>query len=193
MAGGGSSSWPPTAPASGRSPRPGSSTRTPRGRPTARSSPSRATGVGTATRSGSWAPAAGSRGSCRAGTAPATRRLPGGIDEADRLELPGRVPAVVAAVTADVAGVLLRPPVGVLLDHVVEQLLDAVAVGDRLEHGRAALARRLDGERAGVDEPVPQRLPVGDVGDPGQPDVATVAGQDALPEEQAVGGDHVVR
>ena len=100
---------------------------------------------------------------------------------------------VAAVVLAEVARALLGPPVGVLLDHVVEQLLHALAVGDLLEHGRAALAGRLDRQRARVDDPVPQRLPVGDVGDPGQADVAAAAGQDALAEQQPVGGDHVVR
>ena len=52
---------------------------------------------------------------------------------------------------------------------------------------------RLDAERAGVDDPLPQRLRVRDVGDPRQPEVAAAAGQDALAEQQPVRGDHVVR
>ena len=48
-------------------------------------------------------------------------------------------------------------------------------------------------QRAGVDDPLPQPLGVGDVGDPGEPEVTAAAGQDALAEEQPVRGDHVVR
>src|SRR5688572_6376797 len=57
-------------------------------------------------------------------------------------------PCVVLA--PDVAGRLLRPAVGVLLDHVVEQLLDAVAVGDLRQDGRV-LTGGLDRDRARVD------------------------------------------
>src|SRR3954454_8928879 len=81
------------------------------------------------------------------------------------------VPVVLRVIPlpADVAGALPRPAVRVLLDHVVEQLLDALAVGDRLQHRGAGVAGRLDGQLAGVDQPLPERLAVGDVGDPGQP------------------------
>src|SRR3954454_19439864 len=96
---------------------------------------------------------------------------------------PAGVPRIVVAVPADVAGALLGPAVGVRLAHVVEQPLDALGVGDVLQHRGAAFAGRLDGERARADDPLPERLAVGDVGDPAQPDVAAAPGQDALPEQ----------
>src|SRR5688572_28116666 len=58
----------------------------------------------------------------------------------------------------DVLAALLRPAVGVLLDHVIQQLLDAVGVRDPPQDGDAALAGRLDAQRAAVDDPPPQAL-----------------------------------
>src|SRR3954447_3443627 len=57
-----------------------------------------------------------------------------------RSELLGGVLAVLGVVLAEVRRALLSPPVGVLLDELVEQLLDAVAVRYGGEDGGAALA-----------------------------------------------------
>jgi hypothetical protein len=62
-----------------------------------------------------------------------------------------------------------------------------------LEHFLAVLAGRFDSQRAGVDDPVPQRANESDVADPTEGDITASVAQDAAADEDPMGGDHIMR
>ncbi len=85
-----------------------------------------------------------------------------------------------------------RPPVVVLLDQPVQQLLLTVRARDVVQHLLALLAGRLDDQRAGTHDPIPQRLAECDVGDALQGDVATGVGENAAADQHPMSGEDVV-
>src|SRR6266704_2457993 len=83
-------------------------------------------------------------------------------------------------------------PPAVLLHAAVDLELHALRVADVLEGRLAVLARRLDEQVAGADQPLEERLRERDVVDALERDLAGEPGHEAAAEDQPVGRQHEV-